>query len=393
MIKNPVMFVTMVGAVVTTTAFAGEPAKPVQQEQPSPDRSVQTKTESALWHYGGFVDLGYSLDFNFPDNHEFRNRATTPLVNELVPNMGGAYIAKEASEQSRWGGELLVHGGENSKNFAFGTNLPRVSGSDVLRHFGRANIIYAAPIRKGPTVQAGLFNSLIGYESLYAQENFHYTRSWIADYSPYLMFGANVLYPFNKQWAGAVFVINEYNHLQHANDLPSYGVQATYKPDSHWTIRETVYYGPDQADTSLQFWRVFSDTVAEWKGEDVVIAGLYQVGTQKNAADQDSSRSLYMGAALPIRWHIDGPWGVGIRPELFWDRDGLMTGFKQFVWAFTATAEYRLIYRWVTSIFRLEYRYDRSTGSGGGFFQGEQNRLTSSQNLLIFSTILTFDSP
>jgi len=35
------------------------------------------------WHYGGFVDLGYSLNFNFPENHQFRNRSTTPKVNEL----------------------------------------------------------------------------------------------------------------------------------------------------------------------------------------------------------------------------------------------------------------------------------------------------------------------
>jgi hypothetical protein len=34
-----------------------------------------------LWHYGGFIDVGYSLDFNFPENHLFRDRSTTPRVN------------------------------------------------------------------------------------------------------------------------------------------------------------------------------------------------------------------------------------------------------------------------------------------------------------------------
>lgn len=377
----------------STPAHAGESVMPSQQETQSQEVLSQTEIESSLWHYGGFVDLGYLLDFNFPDNQLFRNRGTTPVVNELAFNMGGAYLAKEVSEHSRWGGELLAHGGENAKAFGFGTNLPQVKGSETLRHFGRANILYLAPIRNGLTVQAGLFNSLIGYESLYAQENFHYTRSWIADYSPYLMFGANAIYPFTHKLAGSAFIINEYFHLQNANDLPSYGAQAAYKPDPFWTIRETIYYGPDQSDTSLQFWRLFSDTVAEWKGEEIAIAGQYQVGTQKNATDRNHPRSLFMGAALPMRWHIGGPWGVGIRPELFWDRDGLMTGSKQFIWAITTTAEYRLIYQWITSIFRLEYRYDHSTGSDGGFFTGEQNRLTSSQNLLIFSVIWTFDSP
>ena len=86
-------------------------------------------------------------------------------------------------------------------DFGFGTNLPHVAGSDALRHFGRANLSYLAPVGNGLTFQAGLFNSFIGYESLYAKDNFNYTRAWIADYSPYLMFGANAQYAFNDTGA------------------------------------------------------------------------------------------------------------------------------------------------------------------------------------------------
>jgi hypothetical protein len=345
------------------------------------------------WHYGGFVDLGYSLDFNFPDNHRFRNRGTTPRVNEVVLNMGGVYIKKAASDRSRWGTNLLVHAGEDAKEFGFGVNQPRVQGSDFLRHFGRANLSYLAPVGNGMTLQAGLFNSLIGYESLYTKDNFNYTRAWIADYSPYLMFGGNAVYPFNDQWTGAVFVINEFFHLQNTNHLPSYGVQGIFTPSPSWSMKETIYYGPDQSDTSLKFWRFFSDTIVEWKSGDVTVAGQYQVGTEKTATDPDPDRSLFMGAALPMRWHIQGPWSVGFRPEIYWDRDGLLTGFQQFIWAFTTTAECRVPYRWTTSIFRLEYRYDNSTGPGGGFFKEEQNRLTPGQNILIFSIVWTLDSP
>jgi len=84
-----------------------------------------------------------------------------------------------------------------------------VQGSDALRHFGRANVSYLAPVGNGLKLQAGLFNSFIGYDSLYAKDNFNYTRARIADYSPYLMFGANAVYQFNDKWTGTVFVINE----------------------------------------------------------------------------------------------------------------------------------------------------------------------------------------
>ena len=349
--------------------------------------------EKPLWHYGGFIDLGYSLDFNFPDNHLFRNRSTTPRVNELDLNMAGVYVRKDATESSRWGTEWLVQAGEDSKAFGFATSLPKVSGSDVWRHFGRANVSYLAPAGNGLTLQAGLFNSFIGYESLYAKDNGNYTRAWIADYSPYLMFGVNAQYQFNERWSGAFFIINDYFHLENSNSVPSYGSQVQYKPASAWTLKETVYYGPDQSNTDIEFWRFFSDSIVEWKDDELTVGFDYQIGTQKNASAPGNPRDFYTGATIETRWHITGPWTVSVRPEFFWDRNGLMTGSEQFIKAITTTAEYRLPYMWTNTICRLEYRYDDSTGAGGGFYKGTNNLLTPGQQMLIFALIGAFDSP
>jgi len=346
-----------------------------------------------LWHYGGFIDLGYSLDFNFPANHFFRDRSTTPKVNELNLNMLGGYVRKDATESSRWGTELLVQTGEDSKAFGFAVGLPKVSDSDVWRHFGRANVSYLAPVGNGLTVQAGLFNSFIGYESLYAKDNGNYTRAWIADYSPYLMFGVNAQYQFNEQWSGAFFIINDYFHLENSNSVPSYGGQIQYKPALAWTIKETVYSGPDQSNTAIEFWRFFSDSIIEWKKDRVTVAIDYQVGTQKNASAPGNPRDFYTGATLETQWRIAGPWAVSVRPEFYWDRNGLMTGSEQFIKAITTTGEYRIPYKWTNTICRLEYRYDDSTGPGGGFFKGTNNVLTPGQQMLIFSVVGTLDSP
>jgi len=364
----------------------------------SPESMDHSKPQPPDWHYGGFIDLGYSLNFNFPENHVFRNRSTTPRVNELDLNMGGIYVRKDATDQSRWGMEFLGQGGQDAKEFGFGVNLPKVQGSDALRHFGRANVSYLAPVGNGLLLQAGLFNSFIGNDSLYAKDNFNYTRSWIADYSPYLMFGVNAQYAFSDKWSGAFFIINEYFHLQNANSVPSYGAQVAYKPGVSWTFKETIYYGPDQSDTSLRYWRSFSDSIVEWKvNDDVTLVGEYQVGTQEMAAP-GNPRVFYMGAALPMRWHIGGPWSVALRPEVYWDRSGLMTGSEQLIKAVTTTVEYKVPYKWANMIARLEYRYDESTGSGGGFFKGNEIApgvigLTPAQHMLIFGLIWTLDSP
>ena len=122
--------------------------------------------EASLWHYGAYLDVAYILNFNFPENHLWRNRATASRHNEFAPNMALAYVRKDANESSRWGMELGVQGGYDSEHFAFLQGEKEVSGADTLRHVHRANVSYLAPVGKGRTITSGLFNSLIGDESL-----------------------------------------------------------------------------------------------------------------------------------------------------------------------------------------------------------------------------------
>jgi hypothetical protein len=138
-------------------------------------------------------------DSNSPSNHLFRNRGTTPRVDEIDLTMGGAWARKTASERARWGTELTVHAGRDSETFGFSTTAPNLGGADWLRHLGPTNVSYLAPVGSGLTLQGGIFSSFIGYDSLYAKDNLSYTRPWGADYTPYLMPGVNASYGFNKR--------------------------------------------------------------------------------------------------------------------------------------------------------------------------------------------------
>jgi Putative beta-barrel porin-2, OmpL-like. bbp2 len=383
--------------------FADEPASSkVSSAAPDATTSFQQESDAASppaaakWQYNGFVDVGYLLDFNHPANHLFRDRSTTFKVDELDLNMAQAGVRKLASANSRWGMELAIQAGKDSENFGFSPTAPNVSGSDWLRHFGLADLSYLAPVGKGLTLQAGLFNSFIGYDALYAKDNFTYTRPWGGDYTPYLMFGVNASYTFSKKIAVTTFVINDYDHLAHPNTVPSVGGQLAYLPTDHVTFKETLLYGPHQSNTALEFWRFFSDTTTEWKRDRLTMAFEYQIGTEKVEAP-GNSRALWMSAQLPLHRIVHGPWSVTVRPEVAWDRDGRWTGSVQLIKAATGTLEYKLAYRKTTTITRLEYRIDDSRGKDGGFFRGAEVSpgviaLTPTQHLLIFGLIFGFDS-
>jgi hypothetical protein len=362
--------------------------------------ATATGQDQPLWQYGGFVDVGYLDSFNDPANHLFRNRGTTPRVDEWDVNMADAFLKRAASEHSRLGVEFTAQAGQDSKIFGFSATAPNIGGADFLRHLGPTNVSYLAPIGKGLTIQGGIFSSLIGYDSLYAKDNFNYTRPWGADYTPYLMLGANASYPITAKLTGTFAVVNGYWHLAHANDAPSLVGQVAYKASDRVSIKETLLYGSHQSNTALEFWRVLSDTIVERKVERLTIAFEYQVGSEKVDA-AGTPRALWMSAQLPVHWVVYGSWSVTIRPEFAWDRDGRwisgQLGSDQSVKAFTSTVEYRIQHKGAQAILRLEHRFDDSSGTAGGFFTDGEVRpgvigLTPTQHMLTAGLIVTFDS-
>jgi Putative beta-barrel porin-2, OmpL-like. bbp2 len=366
--------------------------------------SAQTATGSAApqqslpvpWQYGGFVDVGRLRSSTSPSNHLFRNRGTTPRVDEWDLNMTGAYLKKAPSASSRSGVELTVQEGRDSEIFGFSATAPNIGGADWLLHLGPTNVSYLAPIGNGLTVQGGIFSSFIGYDGLYAKDNLNYTRPWTGDYTPYLMMGVNASYSVTPRLTATALVVNGYWHLAHANDVPSVGGQLVYKATDQMTVKETVLYGPHQADTDSRYWRFFSDSIVERKNGPLTAALEYQIGTEGVAAPGDP-RALWMAAQVPVKWAVAGPWSIVVRPEFAWDRDGRWIGAEQSVTAFTSTVEYRKPLGDAQAIVKLEYRVDHSRGPGGGFFTEPNVRpdtpgLTPTQHIFGVGLIVTFDS-
>ncbi|MBX3334748.1 MAG: outer membrane beta-barrel protein [Nitrospira sp.] len=396
-VRAPFLASLLVAAVLAPSAF-GQGPYGIESDTETDGGAPRSPSPTQDWHYGAYVDVGYVGNFNFPDNHLWRHRATASHHNELSPNMGLAYVRKDVSTASRWGMELGFQGGRDTEGFAFLQGERRIDGSDVLRHIHRANVSYLAPLGRGLMVTAGLFNSLMGYESLYARDNANYTRSWIADNSPYMMLGVNVQYPLREDFTVATFVVNSYYHLARPNDLPSYGGRWVWRATPRLTLIQTLYGGPDQTDTSLEFWRLYGNHIVEWKGDDVTVAASFDIGTENVAGRVGSPRAFVMGGNIVVRWHITGPWSVAVRPEFYWDRNGRWTGAEQFVKAMTSTVEYKLPYQWTNTLVRVEHRYDESTGVGGGFFKDGEIRpgvagLTPGQHLLLLGVLVSFDSP
>jgi hypothetical protein len=159
-------------------------------------------------------------------------------------------------------------------------------------------------------------------------------------------------------------------------------------------LTESVFVGPEQSQTAFEYWRGFSNSILQWTDGERLAAFVYDAGTEKMAGNPDSRQALWMGSAVFTRWHVSGPWSLALRPEVYWDPDGRMTGNRQLIKAITTTVEYRIPLGKTAVDLRLEYRHDNSTGPGGGFFNPEGNGagLLTGQNVLFMSFLWGFAS-
>jgi hypothetical protein len=346
------------------------------------------------WQAGGFLDLAYGQNFNYPDNHQWRSKETTTRTNEVSPNMGYLYAEKDPTKDSPWGLEFAFQGGNDTRDL-----VPRenpMGGADGLRHVARANVSYLAPVGSGLILTGGVFRGFKNYESFYAKSNYNYTRAYLTDFNPNFMLGFGAEYEPTESMEVGFFVVNEYHYLAHANDQPSYAASFEWRATRHLTAYQNLYYGADQRATSLRFWRAFSDSTLEWRSDDLTLALSYDVGTERIADQEGAPRAFWMGSALFTQYHLTGPWSVAVRPEFFWDRNGRMTQFQQMIWANTTTLEYRKHQGAHAAIVRLEHRYDESRGKEGGFFVNGLGpdglpRLTPGQHVIWLSVIWAFD--
>jgi Putative beta-barrel porin-2, OmpL-like. bbp2 len=148
-------------------------------------------------HFGAYANLSYPANFNRSYPHPWRSKVTTDRLSEFGPNMGMFYLRKDATTDSRLGLELGGQAGYDADG-----QVPLVTplgAADVLQYISRANISNLASIGNGFKFTAGLFNSFIGYESFYTKDYPNFTRSWIADYSPYFLIGGGFQYPLNDR--------------------------------------------------------------------------------------------------------------------------------------------------------------------------------------------------
>lgn len=339
------------------------------------------------WQSGLMLDFAYAANLEHDQTRSWRSKLTTNRLNQLAPNMGMAYLRKLQDENSPWGMELALQAGYDTDGLV--PDQQRITGYSWLRYLARANLSYRLPFGNGLNLTGGLMNSFIGLESMWSRDNNHISRSWMADYSPYYVIGIGGQYPVNKDLQLGVFLLNDYDYLAYRTSQPKYATQVVWTINQNWKYTQNLFAGTEQYSSGSS-WRYFSDTILQWSAESLTLAWAFDSGSQEGGKQQ----AFWLASMLSGRWQLQSEWALALRPELYWDADGLMTGQRQLIKGATATLEYKTHQASLSSLWRLEYRLDTTSGNKAGFYTGSEQvqSLVGHQQLLMVSCVLSFDS-
>lgn len=203
---------------------------------------------------GGFVDAYYAYDFNRPSQFD-RSFTTQPARhNEFSVNL--AYIEAKI-ERDRIHGRLALQAGTSvQSNYAGEPTVGSVSGPSLSRHIQEGYAGYR--LSTDTWIDAGIMLSHIGVESFVSKDNLTYTRSLVADYSPYYETGVRLSTRLSDQWSAQFLVLNGWQNISESNADKALGTQLSYTPSSALTLTYNTFFGRESSfrhfhDLTLKF--------------------------------------------------------------------------------------------------------------------------------------------
>ena len=145
--------------------------------------------------FGAFVDTYYAWDFDRPGS--FDRAYTTQPVRHAEANVNLAYVETKFAGP-RYRGRLALQWGTSVQaNYAGEPKIGSISGPGVSQFIQEATAGYQ--VDSTLWIDAGIFLSHLGYEGWISRDNLAYSRSFVADFSPYYETGVKATWAASRK--------------------------------------------------------------------------------------------------------------------------------------------------------------------------------------------------
>lgn len=267
--------------------------------------------------FGGFVDTYIAMDFGRP--YGLDRAYTTQAARHSEFNVNLAYL-DAVLDGDRVRGRLALQAGTSVLALYRGEpQLGEYSGGALSRHVQEA--VVGVRMREGLWVDGGIFLSHIGTEQWISRENDTYTRSLIADFSPYYHAGMRVSWDLRSDVTALFTIVNGWQNVSENNGDKSIGVRFDWAVSPHITLAYYNLIGNEQDDTLAGRVRVFNGLAAAWASDEFSITATLDGGRE---ARPGGGQASWWGMSLVSRVHVTDRVSFAGRVEAFDDPDRVL---------------------------------------------------------------------
>lgn len=256
---------------------------------------AQGDTDSTITvKFGAFVDGYYAWDFNRPRSLDRAYTTQPARHNEFNVNL--AFVEAVLSGARVRGRLAVQYGTSVQANYAGEPRVGSYSGGDLARHLQEAVV----GVKLSPTLwlDGGIYLSHIGSESWISRDNLTYTRSLVADYSPYYQSGVKLTWQPTPALTAQLDVVNGWQTISESNEDKAIGGRVDWAPSPKVTLSAYNLVGSETPDSAARQLRIFHGASARLVPSDrVTLVGTFDFGSQ----DLGDETGRWYGASLIAR--------------------------------------------------------------------------------------------
>lgn len=282
----------------------------------SAKRASSPPSPQVTW--SGFLDTYVAWDAGRPRTLDRGFSTTAARHGEFNVNL--AHIAA-AYESPNVRGRLALQAGTSVQvNYAAEPRVGAASGPDLSRMLQEA---YAGVrLGQGLWVDAGLYFAPFGRESWISADNWTYTRSLIADNSPYYQTGVRLSWQATPTLAAQFHLINGWQNISETNDDKAIAASLDWTVAKGHVLSWDAFAGNEQPDSLPRRLRVFNEI--SWQGaltDRLEAMATFDLGQQARSTSTGGT-ATWWGTALIARQAVTpGRVWVALRGEAYHDPD------------------------------------------------------------------------
>lgn len=217
----------------------------------------QNPVDSSRVRFGVFIDTYYAFDFNRPPGHD--RAFTTQSVRHNEFNVNLAFV-EATLDSKRVRGRVAVQAGTSVQaNYTAEPRVGTISGPDLSRFLQEARVGLA--LNQSLWMDAGIFLSSFGSEGWISRDNWTYTRSLVAEFSPYYESGLKLTWNRSSHLSAEGHLLNGWQNVSENNSAKALGFRVDYSPSPRFAFGFDVFAGNENPDSSRAVVRVWNDAI------------------------------------------------------------------------------------------------------------------------------------